>query len=257
MNGENIIEIKIEPVNKISEELNSFLARLRIHNIQMINIFKNIRDGTECEVKLSLEKTSTILVCPIPGDGNCLLGSIVHQHFHLEVGSDKYIQKVTELRHKVVAHIKANLKQFERQLSGRIYDKRSQTIEKRVKIRNFEEESTNFLDNYLSKDHHWAGEETTQAVSELFKANIIIFDEWSDVRFGNSFDPSYQDIITVAFRVQKKHNRQENAHNIDRNHFDSIIRLNDDILQESAAILMEKYNKGRTIKNVSSAIYIG
>lgn len=92
------------------------------------------------------------------------------------------------------------------------------------------------------------------SVGELFKANIIIFDEWGDVRFGNSFDPTYQDIIAVAFRVSNKISRIENASNNNRNHYDSIIRLTDDVIQQCAPILMEKYEKARSIKNISGAI---
>lgn len=66
-----------------------------------------------------------------------------------------------------------------------------------------------FLDDYLSKNGTWAGLETIQAVSKIFKTNVIVFNEWGRINCGNSFDSSYKDIITIAFRLDAKVNRSD------------------------------------------------
>lgn len=126
----------------------------------MINKFGKRGDVAECEVELGLGKKSKIRVYPIPSDGNCLFGAIVHQLSFLEVGCNEYVQRLDELRKKVVAHIKVNLKQFERNLLGRIHDKRFDNDTTKLKIVKVEEECIKFLDNHLSKDRYWGGAET-------------------------------------------------------------------------------------------------
>lgn len=214
----------------------------------MINKFESTHGITECDIVFSTGKTLKIRVCPIPSDGDCLFGAIVHQHLFLEVGSDKYVQRVAELRKEVVLHLKDNLKLYERELLGHIYEKKS-------KITNFKEECHRFIEDYLSKEHHWAGAESIAAISFLFKTNIIIFDECGDVRFANSYNPSYNNIITLVYRVSKAI-QKENISNIVRNHYDSIVKLTDDVVNECAATLTANYTNTCAMKTNSDTIFI-
>lgn len=212
----------------------------------MTNKFGKRGDVAEFEVELGLGKKSKIRVYPIPSDGNCLFGAIVHQLSFLEVRCKEYAQRLDELRKKVVAHIKVNLKQFERNLLGRIHDKRINNDTTKLKIVNVEEECIRFLDNHLSKDRYWGGAETIAAVGELFKVNIIIFNECAGVRFGNSFNPSHKDVITLAHRASRA--------GINPNHFESVLHLSDNTLNECTAILISEYTKTCSIQNLPSAI---
>lgn len=214
----------------------------------MVNKFERTHGITECDIVFSTGKTLKIRVCPIPSNGDCLFGAIVHQHLFLEVGLDKYVQRVAELRKEVVLHLKDNLKLYERELLGHIYEKKS-------KINKVEEECHRFLDDYLSKEHHWAGAESTAAISFLFKANIIIFDECGDVRFANSYNSSYNNIITLAYRVSKV-SQNENISDIVRNHYDSIVKLTDDVINECATVLTSNFTKTCTMNTNSDAIFI-
>lgn len=213
----------------------------------MINKFAKRIDVAECDVELNLGKKSKIRLYPIPSDGNCLFGAIVHQQSFLEVGCDKYVQRVAELRKKVVNHIKTNLKRFEQDLLGRIHDKRVNNDKTKLKIKNIEETCLRFLDN-LSKDRFWGGAETIAAVSELFKVNIIIFDECVGVRFGNSFNSSHENVITLVHRGSKT--------GMIANHFESVLHLNENILNECTEILISKYAKECSMKNISVPINI-
>lgn len=107
--GENssLIQLQIEPLiidsnHEFNSTLNHLRAQLQFHNIQIINKFERTHGITECDIVFSTGKTLKIRVCPIPSNGDCLFGAIVHQHLFLEVGSDKYVQRVAELRKEVV-----------------------------------------------------------------------------------------------------------------------------------------------------------
>lgn len=241
---------KINPSDELNSKIDILRAQLQFHNMQMINTFEKSMNGAELEIELSTGKSSMVRVCPISSDGDCLFGSCVHQHFRLEVGSDEYVQRVVELRKKVVAHIKENLICYKRMIMDRIFNQK----EKNLKTHNPDEQCTNFLENYLSREGHWGGSESISAISELFKVNIIIFDECAGVRSGNSFNSLYKDIITIAFRFSKGKSQKENASHFDRNHFDSIVRLSEDVLSESASILIANYSKNCAIKNISGVI---
>lgn len=179
----------------------------------------------------------------------------MHQRNNLKVASDEYNQKVANLRNEVLTHIKANLKRYERLLLGRVYAKRCDNGEK-TKIPVIEEDCNKFLDNYLSKDTAWAGPETIQAVSELFKVNVIIFNEWGEVNCGNSFDSSYENIITLAFRVSKKNEKRENVPNTQRNHYDSVIKICDEVMDKCASMLLENHTKSCSLQTISHIIDI-
>lgn len=219
----------------------------------MINVSINKEDASECEVEMIAGEISKIRVCEIPGDGNCLFGATVHQHFHLKVGSDEYKQRTVELRGEVVAHIRSNLKRYERTILDRIFKKHRND---KNSSKTSEEQCEEFLSNYLSKENHWGGSETITAISELLKVNVIVFDEWGDVRFGNSFNLLHQSVITLAYRVSKKINRRDNPNDIHRDHYDSVVKLSDDVLFKSTSILMKNHSKMCSLKNISDAIVL-
>lgn len=253
----SLVELAIEPVNdEFVVPLNNLRAQLQFHNIQMTNTaFQNGEELSECEIQLSDGFFSKIELCQIPANGNCLFGAIVHQHFKLKTGSDEYIQRVTELRTDVVAHIKRNLQRYERTVFGRVYAQLCDNNEK-TSLSNVAEDSNKFLDNYLSKDTAWAGPEAIQAISELFEANVVIFNEWGEVNCGNSFDSSYKNIITIAFRVSEKSIEKENVPNTQRNHYDSVIKISNDVLDKCASMLWNNYTKSCSIKTISHVIAI-
>lgn len=253
-----MIEIKVEPSNtevnnELNDDLNHLRAQLKFHNLQMRNnIFQNKEKAVECEIELLPGKISKIEVFRIPGDGDCLFGAAVHQLFHLEISSENYKQRTVELRIEVVAHIKAHLKRYERKLLDRIYAKRGAYEQ----IQNVEEECEKFLENYLSKEHRWGGSESIQAISELFESNVVVFNELGEVFFGSTFNSSYKNIITLAFRVSGQSNREHDGSNIQRNHYDSIVKLNDDVLIESTSMVMSKYALTCALKDITEIIDI-
>lgn len=260
-NGEDhssLMELQIEQSNiDLNDEFkimrDNLRAQLQFHNVQLTNTFQNSENGTEFEIELSAGKISKFEVHQIPMDGDCLFGASVHQRFHLEVGSDEYKEKTVQLRNDVVTQISMDSKRYERMLLDRIYH--TQRINgKQSKILNVEEECKHFLENKLAKECYWGGTESIEAISEIFKANVVVFKDCGEVYFGNSFNSLYEDIITLSFRAS---NRIENASNDTTcDHYDSIVKLSADLLEKSPSILMEKFLKTCSIKNISDVIDI-
>lgn len=253
----SLVALEIEPLHdEFSEQVKILRARLQMHNIRLINnAFQSRDERSECEIQLSNGIYSKIEVCHITADGNCLFGATVHQRFFLEINSDEYIQKVAELRKEVVNHIKNNFSQYERLLIGRVYAKSSNN-DTETDIENTEERAKKFLDDYLSKEKTWAGPETIQAISEIYAANVVIFNEWGEVYCGNSFNSSYEDFITLAFRVSKKHTEKKNVANTERDHYDSVIKMTNDVLDKCASILLVNHEKSSSVKTISDVIDI-
>lgn len=245
-----LIGLKIEPMSSrlddvFTSQLNRLQTQLAFHNIQMNNTsHQNEELKSECEIELC-GCAKKIQVCQLPNDGNCLFAATVHQHFHIKIGSEDFENQVTQLRKKVVAHIDANIKLYERELLNRIYDMRG----KNEKIQNPEEECKKFLQIYLSKENYWGGSETLRAIGELLETNVIIFNERSDVYFANPFDFKHMNIVTFAFRFSGQFDTK-------RNHFDSIVKLDGDVLEKCALSLMEKHKKACSIKKVTGTISI-
>lgn len=262
----SLIAVHTEPSNidandEFNAKLSNLRAQLRFHGIQVTNTFRNKEEKSECEIELTAGIVSKIEICQIPSDGDCLFGATVHQRFHAKVGSDEYTHHIIKLRKDVMAYIEANLEHYERELLDRIYEQRRKNGDK-SKIQNIQEECKKFLQNYLARERHWGGSESIKAISELFDTNVIIFNEWGEVYFGSPFNSSYKDIITLAFRVSDLESNRENlkknksVSNIQRNHFDSIIKLSDDVLNKCISNLMANYEKTSTVKSISDVVDI-
>lgn len=186
----SLVELNIEPLNdEFAVELNNLRAQLQFHNMQMTQAaLQNKEELAECEVQLDDGVYSKIGLHRIPADGNCLFSAIVHQKYMLQVDTDEFKKSLANLPSEVITHIKQNLQRYQRTISGRVYAHGCDN--EKVGIQNNSENLTNFLDDYLFKNGTWAGLETIQAVSEIFKTNVIIFNEWGTINCGNSFDSS-------------------------------------------------------------------
>lgn len=227
-------------------------SQLQIYNIQLSNKYNDFEDFGECEVNFRDGMIAKIRVLPIPGDGNCLFAAIIHQRFHLKIDSADFKHRVDECRKDIVAHITKNLDRYERVILDRVHVQLSRRYpNKKVKIEDSRGSVTSFLNTYLSKDGRWGGSESIRAAAELFKINIIIFNENGDVRFGNFFDPSFTGIIILAFRACQ--NIDKDA---DRIHYDSVIGLSDKMLKDCAAFLTGKYQKSCSIKKLRNPINV-
>lgn len=251
---EQLIGLVVEPSNTdfdadFNTKHDDLRAQLQFHNMQMSNIFKDKR--TDRDIGLS-GHILQVGVCKIPSDGNCLFGADVHQRLQLRVGSTTYDNEVAKLRKDVVDHINVNLESYKRELLHRIYERRhKQGNTSKIKDNEKNGLCKDFLKNYLSKPNKWGGSESIKAFSELYKANVIIFKEGGEIYFGNSFNPSYEDIIILLFTVSGQNDQNQN-----HNHYDSIVKLNDDALSKCTSILMKNDAKNCSLKNISNTIVL-
>lgn len=228
--------------------LNTFKTNWKIQNIRTKNIHREMLARSECGIQLTPGEISNIEVCQVPEDGSCLFGAAVHQHFLSAIGSDEYNQNVLNLRKNVVDHIRSNPDQYKHDILNRILELGSDH-KKISEIENVEEECEKYL-NRLSLNGSWGGSESAKAISEIFKANLVIFNEYGTVYFLNSFNSSFENVITLAFRIIKGLEK-ENVSNEQRNHYDSVINITDDIVEKSSLILMEHMSVNSSIGNIS------
>lgn len=187
-------------------------------------------DLNECEMKIKLSENDSrvINIVEVPGDGNCLFTSLVHQLFGLEFGTKEMKVTRDQLRADVVDYINKNFELFEHEIKGRILDniedkKLDKNSDSKMPV-DIQTESKFFVNQLLSRNRFWGGSETLKAVSGLHKVNIIIFNEDDICQIIHSFGNVYDKTIGVAFRIGMI---GENA--VRRNHYDSVsdIKSND------------------------------
>lgn len=180
-----------EPNDKLNAEFTSYVDSLKTQvkpqRIKMISsVLSNGEREKTCEIQLD-SKVSNIEVVEIARDGNCLFSAVSHQLDDFKIGSTDHTLASSKLRVDTIAHIKANLPLYERDIKGRIYE---QSMES--KIYDFSKRYKEFLDEFLAKDGFWAGSESLKAIAVMMEINIIVFNEKGDVYFGNQYDPNYK-----------------------------------------------------------------
>lgn len=242
----------LELNNQDATQQNLFKTQLTLQSIKMSNTtFQNKEEEDDCKCEINSKVTAQVKVSKIPADGDCLIGAAVHQFYHVKIASDDYKNHVIQLRKNIVDHIRNNLGEYEQYLMGRIYTKRVKR-EKKETIKTCQE----FLDSYLSKQGHWCGSESMKAISELLKTNIVVFSERGEVYFAHPYDISFKTVIMFAFRISSQTNTSEKIPNTERNHYDSVIKLDDSVIKICSSLLLPKNTKLHSPNTTDDAITI-
>lgn len=162
----------------------------------------------------------TLTVAIIEGNGNCCFSALAHQLFREPIQSKEHKAATKKLRKDVVQHIldPQNYTLFEHALKGHIYELKDP---KNINDINFE--CKFFVTNCLSRSGTWAGAETIKAVSDLYRVNIIIFNEEETGVFIHNNRQKYDRTIAIAFRTSTMCDNEGNAI---RNHYDSVCDIN-------------------------------
>lgn len=239
------VKLDIEPVSAMNDDANdnpedyssSLSKQMYIQNIKMTNsITQNGENKAECEIALhSQESTRKIGICEMPKDGNCMFHAISHQLYRCKIGSPNHNETSIKLRMDVVDHIKNNTAMFTNAIKGRIYE-----IDPTRKIINLQEEINFFLVHHLGRDRYFGGSETLQACSNMFRINIVIFNEKDEANMSPYFNPEFQDTIMIAFRLFAN-NSKEKFCNLDRNHYDSVVTLDNNIISGCSRDLIQRH----------------
>lgn len=162
---------------------------------------------------ITLENKSFYLtVATIPGDGFCLFGALAHQLFRNPINSPQHKKATKKLKSEVVKYILApeNFPNFEFILKNRVYD-----MKKSNEITDMSMECKLFVRYSLDKTG-WGGAETLQAISEIYKSNILIFNE-DETCYIYKNNHKYEQTVAIAYRL----NFDEDG-NVRRNHYDSV-----------------------------------
>lgn len=254
-----LVKLEIEPViqnieEKLNDEFTSYMENLRtqlkLQKIKMISsVIINGETQRTCEIYLD-SKESNIEVSETAPDGNCPFSAISHQLADLKIGSPEHTLASNRLRKDTVTHIKENLHLYELDIKGRFYERSSEK-----KIYDFPKRCEIFLDESLASDGFWGGIESVKAIARMMETNIIIFNEKGEVNFGNRYDPNYKRSIMVAFRITDHQNND--LSNSNRNHYDSVTKVCDQIISESAKKLIRQYLNSCTLKEDKNVQYVG
>lgn len=241
--SEKVIELDITPVafNKDVKSLNIELSpkivllsdnMIRQMSVQIIklknsivsNNMKIVQRKFRANVQNILSDMS-LGVIEISPDGNCLFGAIVHQLFHVDTESEQHVTMVQKLRMDVVKHIENNVTDYLFIMKDLIYHKNPSK-----KIMNIEKEIQDYLDNGLSIDKSWAGNESLNAISIMYKKNIVIINENDDPNMIMKFTSDFNETIIIFF-------------NVTRDHYESVVDIDAQVLSAIAAELIKNQTK--------------
>lgn len=163
-----------------------------------------------------------------------IFAALAHQLFFVKLNSALSMRSFRGPSEKILSNIgiKQNFDLFSHDLKNRIYELKNE-------IKNIETECHFFLNHCLSQFGFWGGTESLKAISSLHNVNIIIFNENGPYYFSNVFDPSYERTISIAFRASNKFNKK-NQNNSNRNHYDTIVEMEDEVIVEISKGLMRQ-----------------
>lgn len=187
------------------------------------------------------KKNYTLSMAEIPGDGSCLFRAVDHQINKSKLNSRSQNTATTQLRKRVVAHIKKHRELFEFELMGSVYEKYEK---KGIIIRGDEikEECNKYLHYELPLSSCWAGSESISAMSRLYLVNILIIRENGNAYFSNGFDQNLKQTIILAYCTSPTDERKANE--TEPNHYNSVIQIEpNDIIELSKRLAINTYNR--------------
>lgn len=107
---------------------------------------------------------------PVPGDGNCLFASIVHQLENLDSKSPSHKPAVIELRRKSVDYLERHWMEYELQILAEAVKRRMIWPNEQQKVEIIRKHINN-----LREDGFWAGSEVISAIADMRKTPIKVF----------------------------------------------------------------------------------
>lgn len=185
------------------------------------------------------DEVKSVKIIKIKPDGNCLFGALAHQLFLHKINSKQHVGATAKLRTETVSYIKDNVEKFKDRINYRILDERkaSEAVTKKERI---DKGDGNITDKnckaFLTelKKNKWGGNESIQAISEIYRVNILVFKECGSAYFPFGFDIDFHRTVMVSYQIDAK--------NI-YNHYNSLVGLDKkllDIFAKSLAVVSVK-----------------
>lgn len=216
VNEENLVSKDIE-----SEQLYNQFAN-QITEI----VTENLNNGDAQEqinFKLNQTDTAFLTATKINPNGDCALGSMIHQIHKYPVNSMEHENATKLLRAEICEHIlkPENFESYKHTLEGYLSNKK-----KKRKMKDTTMECKAYVRNTLAQDGTWAGAEAIHAVSEIHRVNIIVFIEDDDY-YIHSYNRDFVTTIAIAYR--------KGINNLDEteyNHYDSVSDMDTDTIRK-------------------------
>lgn len=245
------VELKIDPLHNnvlnISD-LESLIYGQISNQIVHMNQIALKHNEQEVDLMFYIEDKEHILqVVEIEPDGNCLFGTLSHQLFDLKVGNRSHTTAMKKLRKDAVNHIKNHRKNFETELKGRLYE-----LNEGKKITEMESACTDYVENLLPQSKVWAGAEAIKAVSQMNAVNVLIVNEKGPCEFASIFDITLKRTGLWYFSICDENDTQgkkcdsicdDNAPSMNRNHYNSVVRMDQNDIYEVTKVLAMKVFK--------------
>lgn len=241
------LPIEIDDSSAMTNNLRSVVYdQFSNQNIRLIELVFRMNEAKK-HMSIKIDgQPHNLDVLKIPGDGNCLFAAFVHQIHLVKLNSTEHKVFTTELRQKVVNHIKQNLESYVRAIKGRLQEK-SELATKSPDYTIAECES--FIEE-LAKPNFWGGAETIRAVSEIHKVNVVAFNEKGDFYFPCGFNETYDRSVFLAYRLGPKTTK---SCRLIHNHYDSVCTINEKILYKCSTILADKIQGSNSASLVCDA----
>lgn len=213
--------------NNSSETVSSLYKQF---STQSLRLFEAALTHNETKSQMQVifgDRSASLNVFDILKDGNCLFGSLTHQLSLVKINSDEHVKQTADLRKNVVSHIIENIEQYK------------QVLKYRTDVTNIQD----FVTKDLSKQGEWGGAETFLAVSNIFKVNILVFNEEGEFYLATGYKPSFSRTLLVAYRSNRK---DEDGVRI-YDHYDSLCDMTELLLYTCAKCIAEKIDKNDTV----------
>lgn len=160
-------------------------------------------------------------VIKMKGDGNCLFHTLAHQ---LDCTDKPLNHKI--LRKEIVDYLKLNVTKYELAITSHHEYKGEKNTEGCVKL----------LCEKLSQSGVWGGIESLLAASQIYRVNILIFNEKGPFYFATGFNVQYDRCIFMAYRIGSIDDVGKPKYQ----HYDSPAGISEEILYKCASQLSEK-----------------
>lgn len=238
------LDIELLPEDGFSEIFTEIYGQISNQMGRMVDaVLKNNEEEHSMNFILS-NMQRKLQIVQIPPDGSCLFGALAHQISGTKTKSGDHSCLTAKMRADVVAHIKKNVDSFEHELKGAILN-----VNEGKNVRNMKKKCKDFLYNELSDESTWAGAESIKAVCEINNVNILIMNENGASYFSPcSFDKNLSQTVVLAYRLQLK-TLGINVSNVNRNHYDSVVRMEQSDVYDLSKMLASIEWKKEAAKN--------
>lgn len=242
----------VMPSISANDDMKTLLEQMSQQNLKNISTTRKHSENSELMTFNLNSKDEFVEIANIDPNGSCFFGSIAHQLYGCQINSEDHEYKTKMLRDEAVLYMKQNFDIFKFHLQARVYEKKSGMIMQNQ----LEGECRVFLNACLPNSKCFAGCESVKAISEVKGINIITISESGECYMAAKFKREFQCTVFLALRLGNTQASEFThiIHNDDRNHYDSVTKIDHKVLYKLAEHLTKMNDINEKFKNNSSII---